>query len=116
MKAQDLRIGNYVLKTYNNKTHKIVPVNISIFSVQPKVFKPIPLTEEWLLKFGFNRYDLTTYFVWYRLNDLTVRIDLRTNEIFVYFFQGKSLRHIKHVYQLQNLYFALTGEELKTKL
>jgi len=67
--------------------------------------KQIPLTEEWLLKFGYdliteNHYAIPGHLIW-KCNDL--------------FMCDKNGRIIKHVHQLQNLYFALTGEELQIK-
>lgn len=74
---------------------------------------PIPLTEEWLVRFGL---DLTTWFCegsYLVVKDeefgwcMKVRNASQTREIeFGYF---------RYVHQLQNLYFALTGEELTLK-
>jgi len=66
--------------------------------------QPIPLTEEWLLKFGFD--DLGTY----GYGRGNFHICLHENEF--YFSINNRKVFIKHVHQLQNLYFALTGEEL----
>lgn len=83
-------------------------------------FKPIPLTEEWLIKFGFERvtpmgstYD-NNYA--YELKDWG-RIALK-NGVLVsdqYYFLDGLCFDIKHVHQLQNLYFTLTGKELTIK-
>src|SRR5690606_25906266 len=69
--------------------------------------KPIPLTEEWFLKLGFQ-------FVggWVNgkvlLDSLLYVRDKRTEYVFEY---GEGSRiTIQHVHQLQNLYFALTGK------
>lgn len=69
-------------------------------------YEPIPLNEEWLLKFGFEKKDCrfwqSGYFVLHQ--------DLDGNLVY----KSRSLEiDVKHVHQLQNLYFALTGEELK---
>lgn len=83
--------------------------NIETFSD----FEPIPLTEEWLLKFGFEK--TPWYFNSYRLvignNDYAILIDLDGDcEV------GDIITcKIQYVHQLQNLYFALTGEELTIK-
>ena len=102
MKASELRIGNYV---YFEDT-------LLKFDFESGwnfyYIKPIPLTEEWLLKFGFKK-------------------NLNSNDIIYYILAGEclleyNLTHnfadidlfidIKYVHQLQNLYFALTNEEL----
>lgn len=80
--------------------------------VKDEFLEPIPLTEEWLLKFGF------------KIRDGEWWID---NEIFgVTFDENHEPLHIwdgsftdspcKYVHQLQNLYFALTGTELQCAL
>jgi hypothetical protein len=78
--------------------------------------QPIPLTEEWLLKFGFAKtengwlaLDICndwSYLYWERLAGL----ELSVNKYQI------TMPHIKYVHQLQNLYFALTGEELTDTL
>ena len=72
--------------------------------------KTIPLTEELLLKFGFELFYLDTPHQYgYQKNSMEVVCDKSKglNEISVI-----DSPHIKYVHQLQNLYFALTGEEL----
>jgi hypothetical protein len=76
-------------------------------------FRPIPLTEEWLLKFGFEVDDHLMNpddwpYVDYIKNE--VRIS-EPNYSFAFYGRDNELE-IKYVHQLQNLYFALTGEEL----
>jgi hypothetical protein len=77
--------------------------------------QPIPLTEEWLLKFGFTSsngwFELRCNKSFYSL-DVNVLMEVSicvNNESMEY---PLYLDHIKHVHQLQNLYYALTGEEL----
>lgn len=112
MNASDLRIGNYVkgvrvgkVKTIFSTHFQVDDINsVSLgYSIQDK-FEPIPLTEEWLIKFGF-----TKNFEEYSTKHL--KIGKRVNKKGFYY----GGREIKHVHQLQNLYFALTGEELTIK-
>lgn len=76
----------------------------------------VPLTKEWLLKFGFKKtgfsrwtnYNLITYgyeFIFGQWDKVILNLSGQqgTNEIFI---------TTKYVHQLQNLYFALTGNEL----
>ena len=107
LKASDLRCGNLVLKVDGNKIHKIVPVDISILSVNKDIFKPIKLTEDWLIRFGFikDRTELALYYY----NDFEIQLP-------VYFkYKDSILNKIKYAHQLQNLNFALTGKELTIK-
>lgn len=58
MKANELRIGNYVhrqsgkMVVNRDDVYKIENVNLQ----SALKYEPIPLTEEWLLKFGFIKY------------------------------------------------------------
>lgn len=71
--------------------------------------EPIPLTEEILLKCGFNFWGgITSYcdredFWSIKMEDGRFEIEYVELEI-------------KHLHQLQNLYFALTGKELEIEL
>lgn len=81
-------------------------------------FEPIPLTEEWFIKFGAKSDDFEIEsFV---LSSLTCdyRFFKRTTmDKNIYWTCEKVLGDtcIEHVHQLQNLYFALTGQELELK-
>jgi len=118
MKANEIRIGNYVdcvNKRHNEKYIEIESVTCEKINVEFREYslsdcKPIPLTEDWLLKFGF----MTNGNYW---TNLVIDLDYITQEdYFEYEIQFPFLdwvkRDLKYVHQLQNLYFALTGEEL----
>lgn len=119
MKASELRLGNLC----QNKQGNVIHINVNHLIILSygieNEFKPIPLTEEWLLRFGFKEciserycdrheeYEECTYY-YYDMFKLYYNPELGcfTDDTFEYQFK------LKHVYQLQNLYFALTGEEL----
>jgi hypothetical protein len=131
MKITELRLGN-IVKVISSEYCKIDHISyenvkgmwkssdgiISSTWTPGKGIEPIPLTEEWLVKLGFvevsvyhptpnnrafergyihvkiyNSHDIKR--IWYK--DIVIDND--------YFF----------IHQLQNLYFALTGEELIVK-
>ena len=73
-------------------------------------YKPIPLTEEWLLEFGFEKHSSNPF--WFRKKQLCISvlgaIELISWDMNVFKIDTKA----EHVHTLQNLYFALTGEEL----
>jgi hypothetical protein len=82
--------------------------------------EPIPLTEEWLLKFGFvkNRFDL------YQIEYYDKNYDINyTSEYGFHPFTKRlcsyesSLSGVgcEFVHQIQNLHYANTGEELTLK-
>lgn len=81
----------------------------------------IPLTEEWLLKFSAEKLE-DNGGVYYALqigNNLNLTISLKdeiTGIDLNWRAQGSQLwAQVKSVHQLQNLYYALTGEELCLK-
>jgi hypothetical protein len=92
--------------------------------VSIKSLKPIPLTEEWLLKFGFKKRESSVSDSFYIGENPTTR-DWMFDIFWIknmmdysyedYPFYRNGHFKIKSVHQLQNLYFALTGEDLEFK-
>tara|TARA_R110000772_G_scaffold36098_6_gene86688 strand:+ start:8842 stop:9192 length:351 start_codon:yes stop_codon:yes gene_type:complete len=116
MKASDLRIGNWV--NLNNKDVQVKCRDITVLEYWEKkpneksteYFKPIPLTEEWLLKFGFNvKMGSVSHNHSYIKDRIIIKNLLRGG-----FYYDET--NIKHVHQLQNLYHALTQKELSYEL
>jgi len=70
---------------------------------------PIPITEEWLEKFAFKK---VTSFVFGKSTGVG---NILIEDTPSYHWVGWSQYPIKYVHQLQNLYYALTGEELTIK-
>jgi hypothetical protein len=104
MKANELRLGNWVI----NKRGEYYMV--SFIDSQIDV-TPIPLTRELLTKAGFKT-SLSNPNIWLlRIGDTNLM--LRDGEAWTY--AGPISLQIKYVHQLQNLHFALTGEELEFK-
>lgn len=121
MKAEELRIGNKSLrKGYlyeDNSFHEITvtPSDIQACLINPDHFRPIELTKEWLIKFGFKLLNFDSYeFDGYKIlvlecGKLLLAADSSNNYKAI---EHKYLPIVLYVHQLQNLYFALTGEEL----
>lgn len=114
MTVSELRIGNYfsdgvniliVRKLEDYPSMKFAEVN----NTEIIDIKPIPLTEEWLVRFGFKLYGEKEYhgnglypiLVWDNGFWLD---DNETGTI--------NDNPILYVHQLQNIHFALTGREL----
>ena len=118
MKASELRIGNWI--EWDDDSHEQFKVETIDYS-EPNYFVnggllddmlPITLTEEWLLKFGTwpVQWESKTYIV---VSGIDSWIDIiRDSDGSVS--QTPSLP-CEYVHQLQNLYFALTGNELELK-
>lgn len=110
---KELRIGNLVFDKNGNIKSVCSILNNTLMLEDNQYIgtpiewcNPIPLTEEWLLKFGFK--EVEGFFVKGHLRLLAIR-DLywRANYPIIV--------DIIHVHQLQNLYFSLCGEELTFK-
>lgn len=109
IKANELRIGNLIYNTKGNVSEVNIEALAYILKEPHHQCKPIPLTEEWLLKFRFEK-DGGIFHNEIVLYENTKRFSYNAN-----YFEHDNLIDIKYVHQLQNLYFALTGEELTVK-
>jgi len=104
MEANELRIGNFV--EYNGFVRTIVSLNLG---TEVNAL-PIPLTEEWLLKFGFIK---VLDYPCFRLEGLQIEFNGFDSQWGSGLLDEKTV--IKYVHQLQNLFFALKGKELTLK-
>ena len=117
LEAKDLRIGNLVMD--NAKVKIVTSGMISNWDIIKKDYggyKPIPLTEEWLLRFGFGMMNKSYFSIPSRTRtnnspySLIYTKDLNGDW---YILINESVRfYLEHVHTLQNLYFSLTQEEL----
>lgn len=124
MEASELRLNNLlmyedsivpIIGMENNDESVIVKIN-SLTSVDYKKLKPIALTAEWFSRLGFKeayrsksrvRFDLPNY--------CRYDFDLDSNKILQGFLFFGNYIKCNYLHQLQNIYFTLTGEELKIK-
>jgi hypothetical protein len=115
MEANELRIGNIVLKSLKSGNGRKVETEISIQDFVRIIedigvfnYEPIPLTEEWLVKFGYKKQAYNG--VWYH-PDLNNAPALTIEDDGLYYEYTK----IEHVHHFQNLCFVLTLQELELK-
>lgn len=137
MKATELRIGNYVFdcEGYVDKVTAIITPQIDnekncypwlrgttaimldnfVGAHNVDAIDPIPITQEWLERFGFV-YDNDEDEL---ILDAKSGISLMCAHDSIVYYKGNLeplwvdvLLNIEYVHQLQNLYFALTGNEL----
>lgn len=125
MKANELRLGNYINHKYCGNIeidfNSLRTVDKEELQVNiEKCHKPIRLTEEWLLKFGadktpqlFDYFSRVKYHNYFIIHDYNTIASFSISEFG--YFDCLVYKHVKYVHQLQNLYFALTGEELTIK-
>jgi hypothetical protein len=104
--ANELRIGNYI-ESKSGKAFQTQLFHLNKLEKEECNFYPISITEEWLKRFGFVK-NITSWVNWERPN-LTKEVRLKIQGKYL-FYDG---RIIEHVHLLQNLYFALTGQELE---
>lgn len=148
--AKELRIGNIVEYYMPPQISEWIDVELDVANIveiyqcniieKTSSYRPIPLTEEWLLKLGFDdefKYgeNCSIDFI---LNNTRVQIAKMTgygkdrgkhqfkyDDIVIildnYHIDDEIEKdmavrvNVKYVHQLQNLYYALTGEELTIK-
>lgn len=112
--AQQLRIGNYY--NHNGEIRQVTPNTIlEVWEAEREWCKPIPLTEEWLLKFGFEKKENKQY--WYKddsmlrfaLLDSCLHCSIGDDE------NGILYNKLYSVHQFQNLFYAVNNTELTIK-
>ena len=110
MKPTDLRIGNYVFDNLGGIL-KIKGINTNS---DLSHLKPILITEDWLIKLGFEKQMAWTF-----------SLHISGNNYLIYYLGEKGWSignkdysdfNCHYVHQMQNLYFALTNKELTYKL
>lgn len=111
MTANELRIGNLVKYSDGGGHTELSALAIHYFERGNIEVEPMPLTEEWLIRLGFTRDDETDY-RWYLL-DKSIAYDADDNCIRIVDSWAFGKRYFVH--EIQNLIFALTGEELTIK-
>ena len=120
MEATELRIGNWVYNQTTASYQQVYPMMIpQIHSIQKEGrgtnITPIPLTEEILLKCGFQMFRGEFWNSVSSSMDISIVI-LENKFYFVVNSEYAITKHFIYVHELQNIYFALTGEELSINL
>lgn len=143
IKANEIRIGNFLFNDDGiiSKVTGFSPFDYSIrcdeeegcmilfdsfpsdgserkgYEMESSYFEPIPLSEEWLLKFGFEKltskeegFRSTSYTYKDKKNFISFIVHFDDGLLSVSFWQGNEK---KYVHQLQNLFHSLTGKELE---
>lgn len=115
MEANELRIGNYIM--HHESTLRVTGIDEHYFShneidgcTRDILYeaKQIELTEEWLFKFGFKKLPKENSREKDKYSKSFVEISNESNGLWAY----QNTTYFFWVHNLQNLYFALTGEEL----
>ena len=112
IKASELRIGN-VFQTIGGIERTVDFEQLKKTQRMPNLYKPIILTEKWLIDFGFERTSFGRKKGAFLLEagSRVIETDVLQSFSWEKVFDKKYL-HINYVHQLQNLYFTLYEQEL----
>ncbi len=123
IQANELRIGNWIhnpVQEINFQVDLATIGNVARDNGNKNkvpsrlLYQPIPITEEILLKCGFEkkkqRFESKEALLRISYFDSAWHCSIGDDDF------GFLFRTIKHLHQLQNLYFALTGKELQIEL
>lgn len=129
--AKELRIGN-LFKTHvcdNFRIDEIYKDEDWFYCVKNNIgcngsslygfvddLQPIPLTEGLLLKCGFKKINHIYGYSFFSMERKKSGANIDIYEAYSAIGGNTSVPHIQFLHQLQNLYFALTGKELKIEL
>lgn len=140
MNAKELRIGNYVQgdtlsipreEIFSDGIMCVTAYGIYLIDDGQIDFEPIPLTEDWLIKFGFTKKEKDGeygYIYYIPICDYNYTVERDWNKYSSHFFgheytdcpneKDDYIIHqisfdLRYVHQLQNIYFSLTERELK---
>ncbi len=112
MEASELRIGNYI-SHQDGTLCTVEPVHL----VRPlDLSNGIPINKQWLKELGFTQCPTTSRTMWLKRFDKVNYYnisDMYEDGWSIQCWHWQLCVNLKYVHQLQNLYFALTGEELK---
>lgn len=125
MEANEIRVGNWLNDprplTEFNKKYVNNPDNGYFIATARDIqyaeeFEPIPLTEEILLKCGFIKTGITELYYptntinisWFEEDPTVIEINCANIQCYII--------NCEYLHQLQNLYFALKGQELEINL
>ena len=127
MESTELRIGNYVNKSLLSGNGRKLNLKISINDLEKLDkgnpifnYEPIPLTEDILLKCGFEKANYEKNYPLYFNKNKTKYSDAISVSVYSDFCRvkivDKTVKTLVYLHDFQNIYFALTNEELNINL
>ena len=115
MKASELRIGNSIMQ--DDELVFVTWWRLELMEKNKIEYKPIPLTDEWLIKFGFN--EMLGKFVINPNSGYNACVALRNNKWHLYNddcdAECNIICEVETVHRLQNLFFDIWNFELEIK-
>ena len=127
MKAQNLRLGNYVKTDINDDAEVVQVTSLSYLSINEKsekYFFPIHITDDWLKNFGGHKMLGYNFFI-----GANKELSIAWNDVNKWYVYVRNKNggngseddiaciksDLKYIHELQNLYYILAGTELLTK-
>lgn len=120
MLANELRIGN-LIQHHGPLCNHIIKVDIEILSKiirepESDFFKPIKITEEFLLKLGFYRFE-NCLIKGIKESDVYFQYEIESNTVCVLSSDGCDVslvrQVINYIHEIQNLYYAISKTEIE---
>lgn len=121
MDIKEMRIGNYYNWSAEGKDY-LYQVDRKDFGNDNHInFDNIPITEQWLLDFGFIKDEDLGDMIYYQLPNKKSGYGVCFDHDEIVFYHYNILgvtnpiydsKYFQYVHQLQNIFFDLTGEEL----
>lgn len=121
IKITDFRVGNKIFLISKNEEFEITDISThnntlssNEYCRELSEFEPIQISEEWLLKLGFEKSFKNDYWFSIRIGDKRLLVSILGN-IEIEKWDKTMIGFLsvcEYVHQLQNLFFSLTGEEL----
>lgn len=124
----EVRIGNFLIDIRGNTIE--VDASLFVADMDPEGVcdladcSPIPITKEWLVKFGFEQKFNSDYHIGLTTEDDVLHglyCKFTTERCLVFLHVNDDYEHqiflssVRSIHKLQNVYFATTGKELKIK-
>jgi len=122
MKSNELRIGNYISDIYSSNSFMAKVVRLDFIRCYYGMshssysdLRPIPLTPEILEKCGAEKYEEfgKSFMELSVATDLVIFSDETGVKLMCL---GDEIKKVEYLHDLQNLYFALTNNELEIKI
>ena len=123
--VNELRLNNWISVQFDQRKEiQVTVTNIEqLVNHGPEMLmRGIPINEEWLIKFGFNKKEKTNLYLIsihkFDLKKLCVYLDEKDCTIAMVDYFSNSERtelfplNYQYVHQLQNLFYCLVGKEL----
>ena len=108
MQASELRVGNWV--NNNEEDYQITSATIAQLERGDSTVSPIKITEEWLIRLGFEEVYKSPMHSTYWIENLSYYFWYQKGNQYA---DCKGLQvNCEYLHQLQNLYYAINGREL----